>query len=98
MVGLHGLGDRSGVRGKLTRDPAVHSAAVALLVGVTDPLGFLATDPADWPIVRAVVIEADRIKAERERDLAVAVADRTAARTVAGVAQVVRRALRALRR
>jgi hypothetical protein len=90
-------GPREGVRGKLTGDPAVQSAAVALLAGVADPLGFLALSPDDNRVMVAVVNEAVRIRDEHERALLDYVARATSGQTIAGIASVVRSALKALR-
>lgn len=71
-------------RGKLTSDPAIGSAAVALLHGL-DPLTFLGLHPDDYRLTVAVVDRAQRLR----EDAAVALADRQAARTAGLTAQAI---------
>lgn len=66
-----------GAGGKLTGDPAIRTAAVALINGWADPLDVLALDPDDYAVAVAVVAEADRLRADQAK----ALADYTAAKT-----------------
>lgn len=98
MVGLRLAGRGEGVRGKLKGDPAVAAAAVALLTGVTDPIGMLALSPDDGRLMAAIVNEAVRIRDERERALLDYVARMTAGQTTSGFASVARSVVKAFRR
>lgn len=69
MVRLHPLRRRSGRRGKLTGDSDVEYAAVALLLGYSDPLGLLATHPEDVPILNAVVQRAQKLRRDQIQDI-----------------------------
>lgn len=88
MVRLRPAGPREGRRGKLSGDPAVQAAAVALLEGVGDPLGFLAAAPEDARILAAIVREAGRMRAEREQQLADYVAAKASNHVVSGFARI----------
>lgn len=46
----------------------IDTAAEALLIGVADPLGYLASDGDDWTITAAVVQRARELRAERRSD------------------------------
>lgn len=98
MVRVPLAGPRAGVRGKLTGDPVVTAAAVALLAGVSDPLGMLALAPDDARLMAAIVNEAGRLKAERERALIEYLARLTAGQTVSGVASIARSVLKSFQR
>lgn len=91
-------GHREGVRGKLTGDPAVTAAAVALIAGVSDPIGMLALSPDDGRLMAAIVNEAVRIRGERELAYLDYVARRTAGHTVSGVASIVRSVMKSFKR
>lgn len=67
-----------GARGKLSGDPAVTTAAVALLLGYSDPLGFLALERGDMGLAVAIVEKADELRAEQAKQLADYTANRTA--------------------
>jgi hypothetical protein len=62
---------RGSVPGKLSSDPDVNTAAVALLLGHPNPLDLLGQHPSDFLLSVAVVrqaakLDADRRKAETE--------------------------------
>lgn len=59
-----------GALGKLSGDPAVQTAAVALLHGWSDPLAFLALDGDDYAIAVAVVTAARDQRLEWDKQLA----------------------------
>ena len=75
----------------------MHAAAVALTLGVADPLAFLALSRTDAVIAGAVLAEAGRLRVQHDQALADYTSVRTAGHTVTGVAQIVRQALRSLR-
>lgn len=67
MVRHHlGRGGR-GAPGKLSSDPAIRTAAVALLLGWSDPLDLLALDPADYAIAVEIVRDAQKMDSDRRR-------------------------------
>lgn len=73
-----GPGVQEGRRGffiQLKRDPSIISAAHALLVGVTDPVGFLSLEGHDWDIACTVVEKARDLKYERDKEMLKAVID-----------------------
>lgn len=72
--------------GKLSSDPAVRSAAVALLLGI-DPLEYLGQAPADFEITTAVIAEAHRLRVEEAKQHA----DYLSARTAGLTAQAITR-------
>lgn len=88
MVRLHHRPGTAGVLGKLTRDPAIKAAGVAITLGL-DPLWYLGLDPGDADLVEAAMVEASRNRNSRD----MALADRTAAQTSSGVAAALKRLL-----
>lgn len=66
MVGVHGGGGGSRLRGKLTGHPAVKAAAVASHFGI-DPLSFLTLAEGDRRIVAAVLSERAELDAEHRK-------------------------------
>lgn len=75
----------------MTRDPAVRTAAVALVNGWGDPVALLALPPDDYSVAAAVVREADRMRAERDQAAADYLAQATASRVVDLLAKALRR-------
>lgn len=97
MVGLQPL-RRGGARGKLRGDPAVRTAAVALLTGHADPLGLLALERHDYATAVAVIEEAAELKSEYDQQLAEYTAARIAQQLIPGLSKTVLHAIaRALR-
>lgn len=90
MVRVRHRGPGARAAGKLSRDPAVQAAAVALLLGV-DPLTFLAQHPDDLAITAAVVQKAEDLRAERERALVEALSTRTAGLTAQAITRWIAR-------
>lgn len=84
MVSLDERDARGGARGKLSSDPAVRSAAVALLLGL-DPLEYLGLSPSDFQITSAVVEEAHRLRTEQMQQQADYVSARTAGLTAQAI-------------
>lgn len=80
-------------RGKLTRDPAIEQAAVALLHGIW-PLQFLGLAPDDYRVVAAVVNRAQRLVEEQAKALADYQAAKTAGLTTQGITRWISRAFR----
>lgn len=68
--------------GQLKRDELIRSGAVALDVGISDPLAFMRLDGDDWDIGIEIIRQAQQMQAERRRDelkaLSKSVADATA--------------------
>lgn len=62
MVGPRGPESRGRFFDRLADDPAVETAAVALLLGVSDPLAWLARDGVDYATQVAVVRKAAQIR------------------------------------
>lgn len=83
MVRLHAGRGRGALGGKLSSDPAskalIEGAAVALLTGYTDPLGFLALERHDFDVAVQVVEAAQRMRREHDKSMAEYAANRTAA-------------------
>lgn len=90
-------GRPGGARGKLSGDPAVTTAAVALLNGWSDPLELLALEPEDYRVAVAVIQEAERLRAQRDRNAADYQAAKTANALLPGLVKAIRRMLQALR-
>lgn len=87
-----------GVRGKLSGDPAVTTAAVALLLGYPDPLGLLGLGRADYAIAVAAISKAADLKAEHETRLADYTAAQTANNLMPGLAKTIVAITRAMSR
>lgn len=98
MVGVRLAGHRAGRGGKLAGDPAIEAAAVALDVGVSDPLGYLALSVDDEMVVNAVLQRALTIRARREQELLDYVSNRAAGLIGSNFSRVMRSAVRALLR
>lgn len=92
MVGLLRRGPR-GVLGKLSGDPAVATAAVALLCGWSDPLDLLALDADDYAIAVAVVNEAEKLRSQRDKAAADYQAAKNANLTAEGILRGLKRML-----
>lgn len=92
MVRVHDRPGPPGVLGKLTGDPAIKAAGVAISFGL-DPLRYLSLGPDDADIVDAALVEASRYRNQREA----ALADRTGAQTSNGVNVAVRNLVKAMR-
>jgi hypothetical protein len=84
MVGLCRPGEHRGIRGKLTGDDRVNTAAVALLHGF-DPLTFMGYGPEDLRIAIAVLKRAQEIRSQHEQNLADYVSSRTAGLTASQI-------------
>lgn len=95
MVPDHEREPRPGARGKLTRDPAVETAAVALLHGF-DPIQFLSYDPEDFAVAQAVLKHAQQKRADEIKWFADYVSARTAGLTSRSITRWFARALRSL--
>lgn len=89
-------GRPGGARGKLSGDPAVTTAAVALLSGWANPLDLLALDPEDYTVAVAVIQEAERLRAQRDKQLADYQSVKTANALLPGLVKAIRRMLKAL--
>lgn len=92
---LHGR--PRGALGKLSGDPAITTAAVALLTGWSNPLELLALDPEDYRVAVAIVQEAERLRYQRDKQLADYQAGKTANLLLPGLVKAIRRMLQALR-
>ncbi len=96
MVGLQPAG-RGGARGKLSGDPVVTTAAVALLLGHSDPLGLLALERRDYNLAVTVVEKAAEIRSEYDQQLAEYTAAMTAKHLMPGLRSVLQAIARAMR-
>ncbi|GAB3867389.1 hypothetical protein GCM10028801_41270 [Nocardioides maradonensis] len=93
MVADHERGPGQGAAGKLTSDPAVETAAVALLHGF-DPLQFLGYAPEDYDVAIAVLERAQKIRADELKWFADYVSGRTAGLTSQAITKWIARAFR----
>lgn len=73
------------------------TAAVALTLGYTDPLGLLGLERHDWAVAVAAIKKADELRSERDQQLAQATAVMTAnslapmlSKTIAQIARAMR--------
>lgn len=53
--------------GGIAGHPLVKTAAAALLLGVSDPLALLCTDPEDWPLLVSILEAATKMHAEMRK-------------------------------
>lgn len=92
MVGVLDVGP-GGARGKLSGDPAITTAAVALLNGWSDPLDLLSLDDDDYAIAVAVISEAEQLRAKRDKHFADYAAAKTANSLLPGLVKAIKRML-----
>ncbi|MFW6776069.1 hypothetical protein ACOACO_17430 [Nocardioides sp. CPCC 205120] len=69
----------------------MRTAAVALLNGWADPMRLMRLSPDDWLIASSVVMEAQRLRTERDRALADYVAAHTARQTARPIVKALAR-------
>lgn len=85
-----------GPRGKLTGDPAIELAGVAVRFGL-DPLTVLGSAPGDLQVYTVALAAAARQRAEETKSYLDYLAGKTAVDTTTGFASVMRAAVKALR-
>jgi hypothetical protein len=81
----------------LSSDPAITTAAVALLTGWGDPLAFLALASDDYAVAVAVVKKAEELRFQRDKGNADYLAAKTGNAILPGLVKTIRRMIRALR-
>ena len=93
MVRGQQRGTRSGVLGKLTGDPAVTSAAVAVTFGI-NPLWFLGLAPHDYVVAAAAVAKAQELRDKQARGLADYQSSKTAGLTARAITRWIARSFK----
>jgi len=96
VAGLRGGIGAGACLGKLSGDPAVEAAAVALLLGHSDPLQLLARAPNDYAIDAAILNRAAQLQADRARAQADYLAGQIARQVVPPLAKHLSRLVEAL--
>ena len=81
-------------RGKLSGEPAVLEAAALALDSGYDPLRFLGLHPDDQKIVAQVITEAQKIRHDRDKNVADYLAGKTAGLTARSITRWIARSFR----